>query len=80
MRGKQLFGYKVLKFIAYSGIHRSVQLSNPSSGCAGRCMNPVDPADPATSYGLLRILQSSIDSNYRCVYIEHLRPATFSDN
>jgi hypothetical protein len=38
----------VLKFITYFGIHWSVQLSDPSGGCAGRWMN---------SYGILQILQ-----------------------
>ena len=37
----------------------------------------MDPMDPTNSYGFLRILQSSIDSNYFCVSIVDLRTVEF---
>jgi hypothetical protein len=48
------------------GIHCSVQVGDPSGGCAGRWTD---------SYEILWILRSSIDSNYCCVYRGDFRPA-----
>ena len=40
--------------------------------------NPRDPMDPTNSYKFLRILKSSLDSNYYCVYRGTSGP-TYSD-
>ena len=50
--------FRRLQFIAYFGIHCSVQVSDPSGGCAGRGMNSYGilrtPMDPVKFYPLAR--------------------------